>query len=77
MRDVAVAAVTFSAIVRGTDYPYVAPYEDGCTTPYDNFSHETYSYIQNKVAENQQIIDDARIEIQERVDCETNALARL
>ena len=75
MRDVAVAAVTFSAFVRGTDYPYVAPFEDGCSTP----ASTTYSYstIESKVSEYQQIIDDARIEIQERVDCETNALARL
>ena len=75
MRDVAVAAVTFSAFVRGTDYPYVAPFEDGCTTV--AYVPPSYSGVQTKVAEYQQIIDDARIEIQTRVDCETNALARL
>ena len=77
IRDVAVAAVTFTALTNATtSYEHLtAPIANGC----NNYTWPTYDYytVQTKVAEYEAIMADARVEIQKRVDCETSALARL
>ena len=47
MRDVAVMAVTFSALTKATDYPFVADIDNGCYE-YTEPSY-SYSYVESKV----------------------------